>query len=87
MKTKKLKKLWARYQAAVREATDLQDEFQTERSDMLDTIRQLTQSIKLKDLIISNFIPEDVAKSIEKRATWNPEEDSWNITVRIYKLL
>ena len=46
---------------------------------MLDTIRQLTQTLKLKDVIIANFIPEDYAKSIEKRATWNPEDECWNI--------
>jgi len=48
---------------------------------MLDTIRQLSRSVKLKDMIISNFIPEEYAKSIEKRATWNQEEDCWNIQV------
>lgn len=44
---------------------------------MLDTIRQLSRTLKLKDLIIANFIPEDAARSIEKRAAWSPEEDAW----------
>jgi kinesin family protein 3/17 len=79
VKTKKLKKLWNKYQAAVRETKDLQEEFQTERTDMLDTIRQLTQTLKLKDLIIANFIPEDFAKAIEKRAVFSQEEDSWTV--------
>ena len=77
VKTKKLKKLWTKYQTAQREVQDIQEEFQTERSDMLDTIRQLSRTLKLKDLIINNFIPEDYAKGIEKRATWNQEEDAW----------
>ena len=77
VKTKKLKKLWTKFQTAQREIQDIQEEFQTERSDMLDTIRQLSRTLKLKDLIISNFIPEDYAKGIEKRATWNQEEDAW----------
>jgi len=77
VKTKKLKKLWGKYQAAAREVTDIQEEFQTERADMLDTIRQLTQNIKLKELIILNFIPEDTARNIEKRAQYNQEEDMW----------
>ena len=79
VKTKKLKKLWNKYQAAVREAKDLQEEFQTERTDMLDTIRQLTRNLKLKDLIIANFIPEESSKSIEKRASWSAEDDAWLI--------
>ncbi|CAM9163815.1 unnamed protein product [Ectocarpus fasciculatus] len=77
VKTKKLKKLWAKYQAAVREAQDLQEEFQTERGDMLEAIRQLTQNIRLKDMIIANFIPEDMARNIEKRAVWNQEDETW----------
>ena len=48
---------------------------------MLDAIRQLTQNLKLKDLIIANFIPEDLAKSVEKRASWNAEEESWVLQV------
>ncbi len=52
---------------------------QGERTDMLDTIRQLTQTMKLKDLIIANFIPDDINRAIEKRASWNTEEDNWTL--------
>lgn len=79
VKTKKLKKLYAKYQSALSEAKDLQAESQLERSDMLETIRQLTTALKLKDIIIQNFIPDEYAKSIEKRAHWNDEEESWSI--------
>ena len=48
---------------------------------MLDTIRQLTRTLKLKDLIISNFIPDEFAKGIERRASWKEEEDSWTVAV------
>ena len=81
VKTKKLKKLLTKYQAAEREAKDLEEEFQLERTDLTDTIRQLRQAVKLKDIIISNFIPDEYAKSIEKRAYWNAEEDKWLIQV------
>ena len=40
VKTKKLKKLWTKYQAAKSEVKDLHGEFQREREDMLDTIRE-----------------------------------------------
>lgn len=79
VKTKKLKKLLNKYQATVQENKDLQHEFQTERDDMLDSIRQLTRAVKLKDLIIANFIPEEYSKSIERRAQWNAEDDCWII--------
>jgi kinesin family member 3B len=79
VKTKKLKKLWTKFQAASAEVNDLQEEFQSERSDLLDTIRQLTRTLKLKDLVISNFIPEEFSRGIEKRATWTDEDDCWVI--------
>ena len=50
VKTKKLKKLWSKYQTAQREVKDIQEEFQQERSDMLDTIRELTRQLKLKEV-------------------------------------
>jgi len=79
VKTKKLKKLWTKFQTAQREVEDLQSEFQLEKTDLLETIRQLSRTVKLKELIIANFIPEDYSKKIEKRAVWNHEEDSWNV--------
>jgi len=79
VKTAKLKKLWAKYQAALRETKDLQEEFQTERTEFLDTIRELTRQVKLKDLIISNFIPEEHVRNIEKRSAWNQDDDNWVI--------
>jgi len=71
VKTKKLKKLWNKYQAANREVQDLQEEFQREREDMLDTIRQLTRQLKLKDLMINNFVAPEESKKIERRSKWN----------------
>jgi hypothetical protein len=48
---------------------------------MLDTIRLLTRNVKLKELIIANFIPDETAKSIERRAVWKEEEDMWLVPV------
>ena len=52
---------------------------------MLDTIRQLTRTMKLKDLIIANFIPEETARMLERRAAWveNEEGDGWIIPVSV----
>ena len=56
---------------------------------MLDSIRQLTRAMKLKDLIIGQFIPENIAKNIEKRATWieNEDGDGWIIPVTAGSIL
>ena len=59
-KTKKLKKVWSKYQQNKAELKDLEHEFLDEKNDMLASIRELTKQIKLKDFIISNFIPPKV---------------------------
>jgi len=40
VKTKKLKKLWSRYEETKGEVHELQKEFQQEKEDLLDTIRE-----------------------------------------------
>jgi hypothetical protein len=77
VKSKKLKRLFTKYEAAVREAKDLQEEFQTERSDMLETIRQLSRTLKLKELVLENFVPGEYCRVIEKKSQWDPEVDAW----------
>lgn len=82
--TKKLKKLWKKYQQAKDEIKDLNSEFQTERMDMLSTIRDLNSQMKLKDLIISNFIPPKYARKLSEESKggleeWNEAEEEWII--------
>ncbi|KAG5178547.1 kinesin-like protein [Tribonema minus] len=79
VKTRKLKKLWGKYQAAQAEVADIQAEFQGEREDLLDAIRQLSRQLKLKDLIITNFVPPEEARRVERRAEWSEEAGTWTI--------
>lgn len=46
---------------------------------MYDTIYELSNQLKLKNLIIENFIPTDEFKKIEKMAEWNEEINDWTI--------
>lgn len=78
-KTRKLQKLIAKYRGATRENQDLQAEFQREREDLLETVRQLTRQLKLKDLVVQHFIPPEIATTIEQRATWSEERDAWTV--------
>uniref|UniRef100_A0A6U5EEF3 Kinesin-like protein n=1 Tax=Corethron hystrix TaxID=216773 RepID=A0A6U5EEF3_9STRA len=63
-KTKKLKKLSTKYRRSQTEIKDLQTEFQAERNEMLDTIRDLDRQVKLKELVISSFVPPEVCVAI-----------------------
>jgi len=79
VKTRKLKKLYQKYKSAQQEVEDIQSEFQREREDMLETVRELTRQLKLKSLVIDNFIPPEEQSKIESRAEWQEEEEEWRI--------
>ena len=79
MKTRKLQKLWANYKEAKRDVEDLQSEFQVEREDMLDSIRELTRQLKLKSLIIDSFVPPQYAQAILRKSYWDEETENWVI--------
>lgn len=59
-KTKKLKKIWTKYQQAKTEIKDLEKEFLAEKNETVSVIRDLTKQLKLKEFIISSFIPPKV---------------------------
>ena len=46
---------------------------------MLDTIRDLQRQLKLKDTILDNFVPPDEVEQLNRRATWNEENESWQV--------
>mmetsp|Transcript_607 Transcript_607/g.1994 ORF Transcript_607/g.1994 Transcript_607/m.1994 type:complete len:399 (-) Transcript_607:7-1203(-) len=79
MKTKKLKKLGSKFQAARLDAQDLQEEFQREREDMLESIRSLTQQLKLKNLVIDSFVPPAGQERIEMHTRYDDREGVWVI--------
>ncbi|XP_067840527.1 kinesin-like protein KIF3C isoform X2 [Heptranchias perlo] len=77
IKTKKLKKLYAKLQAVKAEIQDLQDEHVRERQDLEHSQNQLTRELKLKYLIIENFIPPEEKNKIMNRLCFDCEEDQW----------
>ena len=76
-KTRKLEKLIRKVTEAEREVSDLSSEFQREREEMLDTIRQLARQIKLKDLILEGFAPSHKVKQLEERAVF--DDEAWRL--------
>lgn len=46
---------------------------------MYDTIYELSNQLKLKNMIIENFIPPEDSKKIEKMTEWNDEINDWII--------
>jgi hypothetical protein len=74
-----LQKLQMQAESAKQNQKNLDDEFDRERNDMYETIYELNTQLKLKNYIISNFIPDDEFKKVEKLTSWNEEINDWVI--------
>ena len=68
-----------RYVMTKNELDDISEVIHREREDLMDRIRELTREIRLKHLIIDQFIPAIEYMKIEARAEWSPNEDNWLI--------
>ncbi|XP_067095492.1 kinesin-like protein KIF3B isoform X1 [Osmerus mordax] len=79
IKTKKLKKLFAKLQAVKAEIHDVQEEHIQERQELAQTQNELTRELKLKHLIIENFIPQEEKNKIVNRAFLDDENDHWKM--------
>nr|XP_019963940.1 PREDICTED: kinesin-like protein KIF3B [Paralichthys olivaceus] len=79
IKTKKLKKLFAKLQAVKAEIQDIQEAHIRERQDLEQTQNELTRDLKLKHLIIENFIPLEEKNKIVSRAYIDEEDEYWKM--------
>lgn len=77
IKTKKLRKLFAKLQSVKTEIQDLQEEHSKERRELEQTQNELTRELKLKYLIIENFIPPEDKVKILSRVVYDEDEDQW----------
>uniref|UniRef100_A0A673Z2A7 Kinesin-like protein n=1 Tax=Salmo trutta TaxID=8032 RepID=A0A673Z2A7_SALTR len=75
IKTKKLKKLFAKLQAVKTEIHEVQELHSKERQELEQTQNELTRELKLKHLIIENFIPMEEKNKIVNRALLDEEDD------------
>lgn len=79
IKTKKLRKLFAKLQAVKAEIQDLQEEHSRERQELEMTQNELTKELKLKYLIIENFIPLEEKNKVLSRVVFDDDDDQWKL--------
>ncbi|OWK02962.1 KIF3B [Cervus elaphus hippelaphus] len=71
--------LFSKLQAVKAEIHDLQEEHIKERQELEQTQNELTRELKLKHLIIENFIPLEEKSKIMNRSFFDEEEDHWKL--------
>lgn len=74
-----LETTWKSYNDELVELDTCQEDFDRERNDMFDTIYELTNQLKLKNIIIENFIPPEEYKKYEKVTQWKEDINDWVI--------
>lgn len=78
-KSNKLTTLFDKFQNVNRELEEINQDFDRERNDMYDTIYELTNQLKLKNMIIEYMIPPEEFRKYEKIAEWNEDLNDWTI--------
>ncbi|CAF1055805.1 unnamed protein product [Brachionus calyciflorus] len=76
-KTKKLKKYFAKFQQLKQEIKDLNETNAKERQELETAQSELLKDLKLRQLIIENFVPKDEREKLMNRLYYDPDEDKW----------
>nr|XP_057912461.1 kinesin-like protein KIF3B [Doryrhamphus excisus] len=80
LKTKKLRRLYAKLQLVWAEMRDVINEHVTTRQELEQTQNELARELKYKSLLIENFVPPDEKKKVVSRLHFDAEEDQWRLT-------
>lgn len=79
VKTRKLRKLFAKLQTVKQDIVDVTEEYNRDRRDLELTQEELLKELKLKYLIIENFIPNEEKERVLARAQFDEEADLWRL--------
>ncbi|XP_015191311.1 PREDICTED: kinesin-like protein KIF3B [Polistes dominula] len=79
VKSRKLRRCFTKLQVLKQELDDVTNDFNKDRRELEQTQHELMKELKLKYLIIENFIPEEEKNKILSRIHYDEEEDCWNL--------
>ncbi|KAL4490988.1 hypothetical protein ABPG72_008724 [Tetrahymena utriculariae] len=78
-KTKKLNNIVERIKQAREQTNEIHETRLREKEILLDENRTITKELKLIDLIIEHFIPQNEVKKLEQKLIFSDEDGDWNI--------
>ncbi|RWS23468.1 hypothetical protein B4U80_02004 [Leptotrombidium deliense] len=79
LKKRKLKKLFAKLQLVKAEIKDAQEANARERRELEELQSELMKELKLKYLVIENFIPMDEKNKLLSRVVYDDDEEDWKL--------
>ncbi|CAL8284618.1 unnamed protein product [Lota lota] len=77
LKTRKLRKLYAKLQMVRLEMCDVIEEHVLTRQELEQTQNELTRELKYKFMLIENFIPPEEKNKMMNRVYFDSEEEQW----------
>lgn len=80
-KTKKIEEINSKIQAAKQELQDLKDEHIRDRTELELTQNALVKEMKLKLMIIDNFIPNEIKDKFYANAKFDEDLDIWTVAI------
>ncbi|XP_055693752.1 kinesin-like protein Klp68D [Lutzomyia longipalpis] len=79
VKTRKLKKCYAKWVALKQELVDTREEHNRDRRELEMTQNELIKELKRLLLIIDNFVPAEVKSRLTTQARYDEEQEEWNL--------
>jgi kinesin family member 3B len=83
LKTRKLKKCYAKCMVLKQEVQDTKDEHNRDRRELEMTQNEMIKELKRMLLIIDNFVPLEVKSRLYTQAHYDEELEEWNLNTNI----
>lgn len=84
-KAKVVNKLRKRYKAALSEIQDLETEHQSEKSELLETIRTLERDLNFYKCVVETLIKDDELYKIKAKSKYDMENNKWKVPAFTFK--